>query len=564
MFYKERYRDFTTDKRSFFENIVPKESTLKDKTDADKLQARSEAVKAAKEMALNEQHGYRFLATNFNFINQEFEELQAALNADDVDRDAFWLYAYYCSILLQHYYHAYGQEKKAQDYLELRHRLKKRYVSGKFPDKFPELEKQSFAEYLIKSIKKGLEDLVKVPLHISSIRSNVTFSNMLRLNLAFTRITVSQSLVLAHDLLILDKVASALGRTIDVDNIIHTLEAPSEVFKALSVGLFAARFIMNVAMILKHTFAPSKQEKNLSKWERFSSEVCKRHGSLANDAVWGPINLITNYNTVFGISGAVAGWITVGFLLFDFCLIAWLRHLAEKEYITKKAQYENELKEFQRQATNKELTDEQRRMAAMQCAVIQRQLIEHENNWQVKSSTFWFQSTAALLLLLGFTGAMLLTTLIMSIACYFLCVVAVAIYMSSDAYGNYQKERIALQQVEIDIDDNKNAIEKAKAAEKCAKARNEFIFTLLENAIMPALLMATFAICWQAAIVLAAAYLVYKIYNAVGKAHDKYEENRVVDNKGEKAVQTESDIEMENLTEDDLSCSGACLTFPCS
>jgi hypothetical protein len=547
MVYKELYSFFVDDKHRFFAEIVPQGYRPETATAEVKRQAKITAAAAAKKRALDTEHGYRFIAKNFNLISQELDELQAALNAKDADRDAFWLYAYYCSILLQHYYRIYGQEKKAEDFRELRIRLKKRYVDGQFP----ELEEQTFTEYLTKSIKKGFDDLLKAPLHVSSIRNSITLSNMLRLNLAFTRLSVTKSLVLARDLLILDKVASALGKQIDVDNILHTLEAPTEVFRGLSVGLFAARFIMNVAMILKHTFAPSKQEKNLSRLERFSNEVCKRHGSLANDAVWGPINLITNYNTVFGISATAAGWITVGFLLFDFCLIAWLRHLAEKEYLTKRAQYDNELEYYQQQVIRGS-TREQREMAIMQCAVISRQQTEHNNSWQAQSSTFWFQGAAALLLLLGFSAAMLLATPIMLIACYFLCAVAVAMYMSSEAFGNYQKERIALQQVEID-ERNENSIE--KASKKCAKARNEFIFTLLENALMPALLMATFAICWQVAIVLAAVYLVYKISNAVSKAHDKYEKDRVVDNK------TESGIEMQDFKdEDNLSCSGSCFS----
>ncbi len=94
MVYSARYKSFSKDKQSFFSDVHT----------ADDAKGRA-----------NEKD-YRFLADNRLLIEQEFNQLFACLKKQGTDRQDFWLYCYYCCIMLQNYYAAYDKKNKAQEY----------------------------------------------------------------------------------------------------------------------------------------------------------------------------------------------------------------------------------------------------------------------------------------------------------------------------------------------------------------------------------------------------------------------------------------------------------------
>lgn len=494
MAYSALYKDFADDKKAFFTTI--------------------HTTAAAREKAST--HDYGFIATNKMLIEQEFNQLFASLKEDGNYNEGFWLYCYYCCVMLQNYHEAYGQSSKVEEYKKLREKLHQRCKQGSFPRE--PINDDSFLRALGKKIGQDLGDLVTTPKKISKLREKVGVSNLNRIYWFFCRTTLKNSFLLARDLQWMDKLGNMLGKEIDVDGIIKTLEAPNDILRFLSVGFFAIRFIMNAGMLLKHTIAPSAQEKALNWKQRFSNELVKRHADFLNDLVWGTVNCLTNYNEVFHISAPVAGWVVAGFLIFDVCLILWRRQLAEREYLTKKSQYRSELQYYQDQLKSPlGLSFESQRQFEEHCRLLNDQLTQLEISWRTKNSTYLFNASAALLLMAGFSASMLLTPPVMVLGCYIVCTFAVAMYLSDGAYSKYKEKSLLLEQAQVDSKDTKIALQAYQTA------RNEFIVTLAKNAIMPTLLIATFAICWQAALVLAAVYIGYELYNS----YNKHAQNRI-------------------------------------
>ncbi|PJE07473.1 MULTISPECIES: hypothetical protein [Legionella] len=504
MAFEGYFADFANDKRQFFAEV----KTLDD--------ARKRA----------ESHDYGFLAPNEKLLKKEYELLWGRLQKGDIDHDAFWLYAYYCCIMLQNYHRAYGQDGKAEEFLKLRIDIKERLEfkkSGK--TKHPKQTKsdqktdnESFFEYLGKRISNGLIDLLRAPTKVSTIRDWVSALNVERIYWFFCRTTITKSLLLARELEILDRIGSVFSN-IDVDNVVSILESPNPVLRVCSVAFFALRFIFNGAMLTKHAYG-SEKEKDYD-WElRLYDELYKRHPVLVNDLVWGIVNFITNYNWLTGIPDPTAGWIVAGFLFFDFCWLIWQRHLAEKEFLAKREQLISDRNFYNDLLINfvdekgEPLTEEKTKEIGLHIKLLNDEIEQLEISWSAESSYFWFNCAAALLLAVGFSASMVFTAPVIAILCYAICTFGVAMYLSAGSYKNFEEKRLQA----IHDPNNNEAIIAYNAA------RNEFIFTMLKNVFLPTLFIATFAICWQAAVVLTAVYLAYQLYSAYNSYEEKHKQ----------------------------------------
>jgi hypothetical protein len=489
MAYSNQYSAFLEDKHRFFSEVNSTDSAS----------------------TLAGDKGYSFLANNKLLIEQEFNQLFATLKKQGENREEFWRYCYYCCVMLQSYYTSYRNNAKVEEYNKLKLELWDRCENIQSPKtKGPQ---SSFVTMLGHTIAGDLKELASTPLHISKLRAKVGLLNAYRIYWTFCRLTLTGALQLARDIQWIDKLNKLLGKQINVDQIVKTLEAPNAVFRGLSVGFFVVRFIMNAGMLLKHTLLPSKDEKNISITERFTSELWKRHPQFLNDIVWATVNGLTNYAQYFHIAAPIAGWATAGFLLFDIGMFLWLRHIAEKEYLTKKSQYTNDINYYQNEMRN--VVDVEAVLKfEKHTEVLRQQLAELEIEWKTKNSTLLFNATGAVLLTTGFAASMLLSPAIFVIASYAVCTMGVAIYLSEAAFTNYRDKSLRLEQAQLE-----NTAGAQQYAEYQA-ARNEFIYTLVKNAVLPGLIIATFAICWQAALVLTAMYLTYELWCAYSK-HSK-------------------------------------------
>ena len=613
MVYSSQNAAFRRDKNLFFSQL-PENGELSIKIKA--IEQRAQTI------------DYSFLLKHQQALEVEFTELFEVLQKQrQENKEAFWFYCYYCASLLEAFHHAYGQEGKAADYKDKKQKIKQRL--NKEPD--AQAEEESFIQSLQNSFLTGFRHLSSSPFHVSKIRDYVAYANVCRIYWAFCRLTLTQSLTIAKDLKLIDKLDLLLGTHTDVDKIIATFQAPIGVINYFSVGFFLIRFVIDAGLLIKHTFFPSALEKGaesgseltemehlpgaahldafsnsyimlsndsgeepavyyISKqgkplllsvtngslkplsqklkgqksvrlsadevksiitsatghvpepttsFERFKHELYKRHCNFANDLVWATVNFLTNFNNVVHISGPVAGYITSVFLVFDVCMALYKCNLAKQEYLTKKAQYTEEMAQYNDPMQFGSMSAQQR---LVHIEMLNKQLIELEHSWRAKEASFYFGAAAAALLMIGFTASMFVSAPLLVAASFFVCTIAVAMYLSTGAYSQYKDKSLRLEQAKL------TGEYLAVSLKEYEVARNEFIFTMVKNTIMPIILIATYAICWPAAVALTAVYLGYELVHAYDQHVDTQEAKRLALNP------PFSEEENENSEEDGLAC----------
>lgn len=464
-----RDKTFFTDKQNFF--AVPL------KTHADALM-----------FAKNKQYDY--IATNKLLIETEFKQLKAALEKQENNSQAHWLYCYACCMMLQKYYTIYEKKAVAKAYLEARKNILAQL----------ELSATDRAS-LNQEIDREINDLANQSITATAVRQFLGKTNLQRLVFTFGRLTIRQTLQLAKDLNWLESLDNLIGTHTDVGSMTSILDNSAVFFNLFSVGLFASRFVINLGMIAKHTFAPNGEEARLSRKERFLKELYDRHYYLLNDLAWGVVNLLSNYNQLFDLSNTFANWLTAGFLLFDLSLLLVEFYIAEKEYATKKNQYQSELATYQSLIKSAGKTEKEIKQYNENCRILNQQLVELELQRQNMVGTLWCDIAAAILLATGFTAALIFAAPAAIIVSYFVCVLASATYLSDSAFGKYQEKCLVVKQQEQARLDAKIAVQEMQAA------RNDFILSMVKYSTVPLVLVVTFTICWPAAIVLTVAYL---------------------------------------------------------
>jgi hypothetical protein len=447
---------------------------------------------------------YSFLNEHIGDLETEFTNMFTVLEQrKEESQDNFWFYCYYTATLLEAFYDAYEQASNKKKYTDIKLKIAKHLRGEQEEQGYSE---QSFIQSLFDNFLGSIKSFVTAPLSISRIRSYIGFANLMRINWVFTRLTIGEILQFARNLNLIEKLDELLGTHTDIDKIIEGLAIPNDAVNYCSVVFFATRFIINGALLLQHTLLPSEKETMSEKgvgaaaWQRFKYEIYKRHCGFVNDVAWGGVNFLTNYNALVGISGSAAGWIISAFLIFDLCMVVYQTHLARKEYLGKKEQYVLERACYNDK--NHEICigmPEGERLNHIH--MLDCQLAELDINWKATESTMCFAGAAAVLLFMGFTASMIVTPQLLVVASFFVSIIAIAMYLSTDSYSKYAKASFYLEPA--------NATNKPQkiAQKEYEKARNEFFFTLAKNTIVPIVLITTFAICWPAAILLTIAYL---------------------------------------------------------
>lgn len=449
---------------------------------------------------------YVFLSQQQMLIEQEFHDLHQALIEQKSNSILFWLYNYYCALMLQAFFKQYGktsEEKKYERYAKkIRNRLQANVGSAQLTDSLQQTP--SFINQLFIDLK----GMALVPRQTSKMRELISAGNMIRIQLVFSRITISALLMAARDLGWIDALNQLLVKPVNVDGMVAVLNNTRAVFNVLSVAIFAARFMINTGTLLKHTFFPSSpQEATLTVPQRFRIEFNKRYCDFLNDMVWGTVNALTNYAAYFHIAAPIADWILSGFLLFDVALLTYRLSLCKKEYFLKKAQYLQEKALLNQQmAASDSLEQKTKYHEALQ--VLDGQLQQLEITWKVKSASWLFNIAAASLLVGAYTASLVLTPVIAGPLCFLAGAIAVAMYLSADAYTKYYDNNLRLHH------DRWLAKDNPILANDARKARNEFILTMVKNTALPMAFMVTFALSWPVAILLAVAYLGYQYANA--------------------------------------------------
>jgi len=136
--------------------------------------------------------------------------------------------------------------------------------------------------------------------------------------------------------------------------------------------------------------------------------------------------------------------------------------------------------------------------------VIDEQLKLLDIRWKAKDAEFWFNITAGLLLMGGFSGALLFSVPAAVSACLIVCSLAVAMYMSAGLYGDYKKQTLILDDKTTRDEDT------AEQLTKVGHARTDLLIALAKNTIMPIVFMGALAVSWPAAILVAVLYIGYE------------------------------------------------------
>ncbi|MBI2785657.1 MAG: hypothetical protein HYX60_04850 [Legionella longbeachae] len=503
---------FRNDKNDFFMNL---------KTDIKSKLTKEEITKELEELNSRPgEIGYTFILQNQKSLEDEFKHMFAALNKQKEENiEAFWLYCYYCATLLEAFHKAYSQASKEAEYKEIKLHIKNRLLNNK-EEKKDAPSQSNFIESMQKSFIDGFKHVSKAPYHLSQIRDYVAFSNLCRVYWVFCRLNLTTGLTIAKDLHLIEKFDLLLGTHTNVDGIISFLQAPNGVLNYFSVGLFLARFIIEGILLTKHTFFPTtaeKKDKNgneITAYDRFKHELYKRHCNFANDLVWATVNFLTNFNQITHIPGPIAGALTAVFLGFDVCMALYKCHLAKQEYLIKEEQYLQEIEDYKNPEMFQFLTQEQK---SAHIKIREKQRAELFIDWKTKEATLHFVAAGAVLLMTGFSAALLFTPPGMVLASFFVCLVGTSMYLSAGSYAKQKEASLRLEQAHH-IRQNISGTHKDSEA-----ASNDFIFTMIKNTVMPTFMIATFALYFPAALALTVMYAGYEMYHAYDQHNCKKE-----------------------------------------
>lgn len=256
-----------------------------------------------------------------------------------------------------------------------------------------------------------------------------------------------------------------------------------------------------------------------TRFERFKYELYKRHCNFANDLVWATVNFLTNFNQISGIPDPITGYLISAFLVFDVAMTLYKCQLAKEEYLTKKAQYLEEIAQYSDPLQCEGMSDGQR---LDHINMLNKQLMDLEFNWNIKKATFHFIAAAAIIFMAGFTASMLLSTPLLIAASFFVCTVATAMYLSADSYAQYKNKSLQLEQAQL------TGKHLAYALKEYEAGRNDFIYTMTKNTLVPLFLITCYAVCWPAAIALTAVYLGYNLYHSYDQYLAKKEAEQLI------------------------------------
>ncbi len=336
---------------------------------------------------------------------------------------------------------------------------------------------------LLEKLYSDFDALSKIPFSASKLRNLSGNANMQRLSTRFTMLTVKQSLLLANQFHLLENLKKLLGLQINIT----ILDAPLGIYNALSVGLFAARFMVDVIVIAKHWVMPLPEEANLPWHQRlYVVEFKNRHITMVNDAVWATVNALSNYNAYFHISAPVANYLMIGFSIFDLVWLNYVLYLTNRDYELQRADYLNYQSSLDTNSPEWRIT--------------QGQLEQLELNYEKNRSAIFFYIAAACLMIGAFAVAFLLAPEALVPLCFFACNIAIAMYLSGSEYGDYKQKQLYLSK-------HVNDTRTEQAHEQVHDTWNNLVYTLTKNTIAPFIIISAVTVSVPLAIGLTLTYM---------------------------------------------------------
>lgn len=338
--------------------------------------------------------------------------------------------------------------------------------------------------------------------------------NLYRMSYTFSRISLKNTLLYLQSLGIIDQNGNLNGVSFNIG----IIDAPNDVFNHLSVCLFLARISVMLFEILQHTFAPTNEaEKAFHGWDRFKIEVGREWSNLCNDSWWVFINAITNFPQTFHLV-PIAGWVLTGALFFDVGLLLTMSYYEEQE-VAAKIQWLEEQIRIEVPAA--------RENRAVFSAMLRQAKIQH-TGFRAMIGVVIF---ATVLFIVSLTLTLSLTSPLVVPIGFFVCIVAAALIFSRGNIQQIAQLRAELRDVNLIPDEHevedqslinhesdvlinikiehKNQISHELSAKE-AEAWSAFALTFAEHVFVPIIIVGMYTLCWPAAVVLTAIYVIHK------------------------------------------------------
>lgn len=483
---------------------------------------------------------YAELFRSQKLLNTELETLVPLLSSlKELDREPFLLYAYYCGCMLESFYLTYGDSSKAEKIKQIKLRLE--ILAGKKKPE-PRVDKTHLEE-ILDNLTDYLLDLAKTPFHLHKIKDKISWANLYRIYYLFNLFSIKEGLLLVKDLQAMIKGFKA---SFDIDQVFDLMQKPAPVTNVLSIALFLMRFLINAANVIRRFLKPNGLNQDASKlamlspkdkispWESLAYEAREVALVSINDLFWPSVNGITNYASIFRIPLAYVGWILVPALGFDVGMLSARIMITIRQYNAKLREYENARTQVDI-AFTQEGDEKKKRFYKQQRDLLDKQIKIIELEKKTMVSTYAIMTLGASLLMAGFTGSLLVHPPALLLVCFLVCIAGIAIYMSEGAIKNLFQTLYELEQAQDDVRAQGHTLGFYKSEGKqlspeqirlMAKqkaytaARNDLIFTMVKNTVVPALIIGTFIVCWQAALVMTAIYLGFEVLHYLNKKRD--------------------------------------------
>lgn len=495
-------RAFFDDKKAFFENF--------DFSDDSSV---STTLNAVKEKA--QKTSYDYLLNEIHTLEMEFDTLYNTLLQKPQNRRKFWLYTYYLSLQMAEFYEAYGPTEKALASKQMAETIRGYLEDGQISVQAIRENDSSFFERLYNQIKQWFQDLYNKVAKATSAKNAIAEINMIRMMYMVSRLTLLNFILILNNNGLIEKIGEILGQQLSLEVLQERLGTLQGVANVLSVALFVGRAAINTALVIKHVCFPSEKEKEVAWYKRFMFELNKNHGQFLNDFAWSAVNLFTNYPKILGLSFPAVIGITVGFLVFDLSLILWLRHRDELKFQDKNNQLQLEIKALMALDSLDKHQKENLSVLLEQKAFLE---IDHKST----QAAYHMNIVAAVFLCIGFATGFAMASPIGSVACLGVSIIAVAFYRSANQYADMVRKREMLQKVKNDGGD-------ILAAEKAYEnAKMVFANSMLKHTLMPTIILITFALCWQAALVGIGILVVYEMSKGLQKSDPQKSEQETL------------------------------------
>jgi len=184
----------------------------------------------------------------------------------------------------------------------------------------------------------------------------------------------------------------------------QAMNVPDSFFKYMSVWLYALRFCVNLFLMMKHVVAPSAEEKEMLAWqERLATQWNQRKFVMANDAVWGVVNGLTNFWLIgSGLLGFIGNLSLIGLLLVDLsltvkrCLEAFDAHDVQAEAM------HDEIRAIEKLLAQSTNTPDQNTKFAMQLELAHRNQAQLALDWKYKKQQLLYDVSYSVSLVVSF------------------------------------------------------------------------------------------------------------------------------------------------------------------